>query len=156
MSTPAWLDRGYAELRRGVAEMPGGDHNERILQYHATTSLKATEDETPWCSSFVNWCVEHSGYTGTSSARARSWLFWGRDIPTPREGCIVVMQRGAGAQPGPSVLEAPGHVGIFVGYSVEPGRGGLILLGGNQGNRVSLRSYSVGRVLGLRWPDEEE
>jgi len=40
-----------------VDEIPGSDHNQRILEYHATTTLPsgdAGRDETPWCSSFVN------------------------------------------------------------------------------------------------------
>ncbi|KKK66354.1 hypothetical protein LCGC14_2964930, partial [marine sediment metagenome] len=40
----------------------------------------ASEDETPWCSSFVNFCVCEAGYNPikeTGSARARSWLSWG-------------------------------------------------------------------------------
>lgn len=31
--------------------------NGRILQYHDATTLNASEDEVPWCASFVNWCL---------------------------------------------------------------------------------------------------
>ena len=51
-ATP-WLNITYAEL--GIREQSEpGKHNARILAYHQTTTLKATDDETPWCSSFVN------------------------------------------------------------------------------------------------------
>jgi hypothetical protein len=43
-----------AKAELGTTEVPGTQNNPRILEYHATTTLKATTDEVPWCSSFVN------------------------------------------------------------------------------------------------------
>jgi len=58
-----WMDIAVAEL--GVHEdSHPGQHNSRILEYHQTTTLKATTDETPWCSSFVNWVMIQSGRQG--------------------------------------------------------------------------------------------
>ncbi len=68
----------------GVEELPGAAHNPRILEYHRTTTLghgAASKDETPWCSSFVNFCMVMSGFRGTNSASARSWLKWGSGLP---------------------------------------------------------------------------
>ncbi|CAN5284894.1 hypothetical protein BH24ACT7_BH24ACT7_15630 [soil metagenome] len=53
----AWLAIARREMDTEVDEIPGSDHNQRILEYHATTTLPsgdAGRDETPWCSSFVN------------------------------------------------------------------------------------------------------
>jgi len=144
-----WLDFAYNEI--GEKEIPGDGHNPRIIEFHASTTLKSTEDETPWCSSFVNWCMTEAGLEGTGSARARSWLFWGHghQISRPRDGCIVILKRGTGQQPGPGVLNASGHVGFFVGYE----RGSrILLLGGNQSDAVTITNYSIQRILGLRWP----
>lgn len=71
-----WLDIAKAEL--GVKEIPGKKHNERILEYHKATSLESTEDEVPWCSSFVSWCLEKAGVPSTRNAWARSYLAWGK------------------------------------------------------------------------------
>lgn len=136
---PLWLSIARTEL--GVAEIPGADHNERILEYHATTTLRATTDETPWCSSFACWVMERAGYQSTRSAAARSWLQWGRKLDAPTEGCIVVLKRGA---------PPSGHVGFFVGEDANRVR----LLGGNQGNRVSEAWFPRADVLGYRIPED--
>jgi len=121
----------------GVLEIPGAEHEKKILNYHATTTLKATTDEVSWCSSFVNWCVIQAGMQGTNSAAARSWLKWGEQLKAPVEGCIVVFKRGA---------PPAGHVGFFVkrdGVSVW-------VLGGNQSDQVKVSIYKASDVLGYR------
>jgi uncharacterized protein (TIGR02594 family) len=150
---PDWVDVALHELKSGVEEIPGPSHEARIIQYHRATTLKASEDEVPWCSSFVNWCVERAGYTTTKSARARSWLAWGTDIDPPAYGCVVIIKRGGGSQPGPEVLDAKGHVGFFMGFA-DPRH--IQILGGNQGNRVSIRPYPAARVLGYRWAKKDD
>jgi hypothetical protein len=60
---------------------------------------------------------------------------------------VVVLKRGSGKQPGPDVINAPGHVGFFAGY--EYGNK-IYLLGGNQGDTVSIAAYDTNRVLGIR------
>lgn len=40
-----------------VEEIPGRNHNDMIIEFHATTELAANTDEVPWCSSFVNWAI---------------------------------------------------------------------------------------------------
>ena len=54
---PPWFRIAERERLSGVEELPGAAHNPRILEYHRTTILghgAASKDETPWCSSFVN------------------------------------------------------------------------------------------------------
>lgn len=131
-----WLDIAKAEL--GVKEIPGKKHNERILEYHKATSLESTEDEVPWCSSFVSWCLEKAGVPSTRNAWARSYLAWGRKIETPVVGCIVVFSRG----------QASGHVAFYLGESDSQ----IKVLGGNQSNQVSIEYYPKSRLLGYRLP----
>lgn len=139
---PPWFKIAMAEI--GVREVKGNKHNPRIGQYHSATigaGVKHLADETPWCSSFVNWCMTRCSYNGTRSKRARSWLEWGEELEQPRRGCIVVLSRG------PAALGL-GHVGFF-----DERLGDLVrLLGGNQGNRVSVAGYAADRILSYRWP----
>lgn len=147
IETPGWLKVALEEAARGVKEISGAEHEDRILLYHASTTLSATEDEVPWCSAFVNWCVEAAGYVGTDSSRARDFLRWGRAIDPPAYGAIIVLSRGP-SPPGPDVIDAPGHVGFLV---ASPTPDEILLLGGNQDNQVCTRPYPRDRILGVRW-----
>lgn len=139
---PKWLE--IAEREIGVKELKGGAAEARIVKYHSATTLKATSDEVPWCSAFVNWVMQQAGYKGTGLANARSWLKWGHEITEPRLGCIVVFRRGTN----PSL----GHVAFYEGDD-----GNLIkVLGGNQGDMVRQGRYPKSDVIGYRWPDEVE
>lgn len=134
---PAWLTVARAEV--GIQEYDGAEHNPRIIAYLRSTGNPATADETPWCSAFVNWCMVQAGAPGTGSARARSWLTWGRALGAPRPGCITVFRRGTDPN--------AGHVAFFVAR-----RGAFIdVLGGNQRNSVRISSYPAGDWLGYRW-----
>ncbi len=136
---PPWMAIASSEV--GVKEYSGNGENPRIVEYLRSTNLRAADsarDETPWCSGFVNWCVEKSGYAGTDSAWARSWLNWGSTITKPRHGCIVVFKRDVNN----------GHVGFYLGATAT----GIKLLGGNQSNAVNVSSYKKTDVLGYRLP----
>jgi uncharacterized protein (TIGR02594 family) len=133
-----WMPIALAEL--GTTEDAGDGSNPRVVEYLRSTSLgrgMASTDATPWCSAFVNWCVESAGLSGTNSAAARSWLNWGKPLEVPRRGCVVVLSRDGG-----------GHVGFFLRTSPV----GIWLLGGNQNNRVMEAAYHPSRLLGFRVP----
>jgi len=132
---PIWFKIAEAEI--GVKEIRGGEHP-RIIEYHMSTSLKSKEDEIPWCSSFVCWCLEQNGIKSTRSAWARSYLKWGIKLDKPKPGCIVVFQRGNA-----------GHVAFFVSDDET----GTLVLGGNQSDSVCFSEYNKKDVLGYRWPD---
>ena len=134
---PTWLAKALGEL--GVREVPGDKDNPRIIQYHAATTLRATSDEVPWCSSFVNWAMMAVGYVPTRSAAARSWATWGQAVPLQR-GAIVVLSRGKSS--------ASGHVGFLLHSDAN----GLWILGGNQGNAVSVMSFPHARLIACRGP----
>lgn len=127
-----------ASAEIGVKEIKGAQHNPRILEYHQATSLQATDDETPWCAAFVSWCIELAGGTSTRSAAARSYLGWGVRVERPQVGDVVVLKRGT--------KPWQGHVGFFSGYENEY----VWVLGGNQGDEVSVKPYPVSDVLGYR------
>ena len=57
-------------------------------------------------------------------------------------GCIAVFERKGG-----------GHVGFVVGTDE---RGRLMVLGGNQGDAVTIAPFDKSRVLGYRYPQGEK
>lgn len=126
-----WVKKAREEI--GTKEVPGSKDNPRIVEYHSYTTLKATDDETPWCSSFMCWVFGG----GTRSAAARSWLSWGQHLDKFIPGCIVIYKRTGGHHV---------HIGI------KKVAGGIQGLGGNQGNTVKESVYSADAVLGYRWP----
>ena len=46
-----------AKTQKNVAEISGSKHNPKIVEYAQSCTLQAQDDETAWCSSFVNWCL---------------------------------------------------------------------------------------------------
>ena len=137
----AWMEIAEGEL--GQCEVPGAGDNPRIREYHASASDGAEmPDATPWCASFAGWVLQTAGIEGSGSRMARSYLKWGSRLDMPREGCIVVLRRGSDPN--------AGHVGFF--HSRKNGR--VFLLGGNQGDKVSIQGFPEDQVLGYRWPNE--
>lgn len=135
---PRWLE--IAENEMGTSEVPGSGDNPRILKYHQATTLKATDDSVAWCSAFANFCMKEAGIQGSGSAAARSWLNWGTRLDQPRNGCVVVLQRGGNP--------TQGHVGFYVG----DGNGRIRILGGNQSDQVKISLFPKAMLLGFRWP----
>lgn len=123
-------DIAKEEALRGVVEVDGPESNPRIMEYLGTTTIRATDDITPWCSAFVNWVAEQAGRTGTGSAASASWYNWGAELKKPVEGCLIGFIREDGS----------GHIGFYTGKS---GDGWYEILGGNQDNRIKLSKFKI-------------
>ncbi len=134
-STP-WMTAAEGQL--GVTEIAGSIHNPNVIGYHATTG-GFKDDETPWCSSFVNWSIKQAGIKGTNSARALSWSGWGQSLSNPAYGSIAIFDYGSGK----------GHVGFVVGVNSS---GSIVLLGGNQSNMVRYSAFSPSSISGYAYP----
>lgn len=159
--TPKWLQLAEQDLREGVAQRPGAEMHLRIKEYFEHTNFQATSDEVPWCSAGVCCWVEEAGYKSPHSARAREHMramlyasLWRLDeaapIPLPIDlpvGAICVFARGA--ERSSFVLDQKGHVGLFYGWD-QPGY--VLVLGGNQGHRVQVSTYSAEELLFVGWP----
>lgn len=131
---PPWLTIAKKEI--GVKEIPGGP-NARIEEYLAMLGGKPGN---AWCSAFLAWVMTQAGLPHTHSLAARSWTKWQTPISQPRVGCVVVLSRGTQSW--------QGHVGLLIRESPKT----LTLLGGNQGDAVSIRPYPRSKLLALRWP----
>ena len=126
----------------GVKEIKGDKDTARIVDYAQEAGFKnITDDETPWCSIFVNWCCLKAGLQRTHKANARSWLTVGLPVDNPVPGDVVIFWRE-------DVRSWKGHVGIFVGFSKDLKQ--VFTLGGNQKNSVSIQGYDKDKVLGFR------
>lgn len=95
---------------------------------------------TAWCAAFVNSTLKQAGKQGTGKLNARSFLDWGEGVDTPQVGDLAVFSRGD-----PSGWQ--GHVGFFKGYNPD---GSINVLGGNQGDSVSVKPYAANNLLGFR------
>lgn len=135
---PPWLMKARFEM--GIHETPGKEATQRIVEYHAETSYKATSDEVPWCSSFLCAMFEWTGIPSTRSAAAKSWLSWGRVIDKPVQGCVVIFEK-----------MGKFHVGL---YEYEDPKD-TYALGGNQSNKVCVMPFETKFVVGYRLPKEE-
>jgi uncharacterized protein (TIGR02594 family) len=134
---PPWLAEAKRHL--GLKEVPGKQHNSTILSWLAKLPGGAwiKDDETPWCGTFVAWCMVSAGYQPPKDwFRAKEWLNFGK-TSLPRVGAIAVFGREAG-----------GHVGFCVGESAD----NLYILGGNQSNAVNITPIAKSRLIGMRWP----
>lgn len=136
MKEPKYLS--YARSFIGQAEYKSTNKAPFILR--ALTKLNATWlYGQPWCGAFVADCLAEYKYPIAKHwYRAKDWLNYGIEIDKPCLGCIVIFNRTGG-----------GHVGFVVGYDYA---GRLLVLGGNQNNKVSIAPFADDRVLGYRLP----
>lgn len=99
--------------------------------------------ELPWCGDAVETAVKlalpaepFTGNLGINPYWARNWTGFGR--AAVGYGAVGVFERGP----------TSGHVGFLVGHDDTC----YHVLGGNQGDRVSVMRLEKGRLLGSRWP----
>ena len=146
MTELPWIEiaRGYI----GIREDKSSKTNPVIEKWlHKMPSFKGAsrawwnDDETPWCGLFTGYCL---GVTGRHVVkewyRAKSWESAKEmtKLSDPAYGCIVTFTRDGG-----------GHVGFVVGNNQS---GKLMVLGGNQGDAVSIAPFELSRVTGYYWP----
>lgn len=141
MTKPKWLK--IAETYTGMSEIRGPKHNSKIIGWLDKLGAWWRDDETPWCGVFVAHCMQDVGLPyPTFYMRAKAWEDYGsllrRDRLAP--GAILVFDRAGG-----------GHVGFYVGEDA----GHYFVLGGNQGNAVSVMKLGKSRLLASRWPKGE-
>jgi uncharacterized protein (TIGR02594 family) len=137
-----------AQRFTGIREVGGAVDNPQIMAMLRLDMGWPEHDEVPWCSAFANYICWLLRLPRSKNLRARSWLTVGKGITLEEAepGDIIVLKRGSGDQPGPEVIEAPGHVGFYAGRFGEF----IEVLGGNQSDTVKVSRYPVKRLLGVR------
>ena len=116
------------------------DKKAALNDYLTTGGMNLDPATRAWCADFVNATLNQAGMQGTGSGMARSFLNWGQAVDQPQRGDIAVFTRGDPNGPF-------GHVGFFEGYNPD---GSIRVLGGNQGDAVSIANYSADQLLGFR------
>ena len=137
-----------AERFLGLKEVKGAVDNPQILAMLKLDNQWPQNDETPWCSAFVNYVAWLLRLPRSKDLRARSWINTGiqGDLSKAEVGFDIVVLTRAGDKSGPEVINAPGHVGFFAGRNKDS----VLVLGGNQGDQVSVLGFDPGRVLAVR------
>ncbi|MDO4700687.1 MAG: TIGR02594 family protein [Moraxella sp.] len=145
-----WLEYGRKLI--GTTEIKGVKHNETVLALWQS-AFEATDqpipavfknDETAWCGGFVGGVLADVGlgkHIPKTFAMARSWTKAGTKLDKPAYGCVVVFWRG-------NPKGASGHVGFVVGKDKF---GNLMVLGGNQSDKVSIVPFAKTRAIAYRW-----
>jgi uncharacterized protein (TIGR02594 family) len=137
MIEPDWLTIARRDI--GLAETPGRETTPKIRQWLIQLGAWWSDDSTPWCGvACAAWMREAGAPIPKHYYRAKAWLDWGTALTRPSLGCVAVFERRGG-----------GHVGLVVGRNELDY---LLVLGGNQSDKVSIASFPRDRVLGYRWP----
>lgn len=133
-----WLPTAFAEF--GNREIPGPQHNPRIVEYLNSTDLAlkypSLPDETDWCAAFVNWCIEKAGIASANSALVNPWTKWGKQSSPPERGAVTTFLWDDGWA----------HVSFYLGDIGNY----VVCLGGNQSDSVWISVYHKKYVTSYR------
>jgi len=133
-----------ASFQIGIKEITGDQDNATIVSWSHEIGLPwVNDDETPWCAIFVYWVLMKCGLPYSANALALSFMNYGYAVDEPEPGDIAVFKREGGK----------GHVGFFLGYSKDGKR--VFILGGNQGNSVSIVAYDLSNLVAFRRAAEQ-
>lgn len=129
-----------AKAEIGTVEWQDGSNPKVLAYFRDAGHPEVKDDATAWCAAFVGAMLHRAGLPNTGKLTARSYLEIGRQIDRKdaQEGDLVIFERGGSTW--------QGHVGFFVKDLGDR----ITVLGGNQANAVSLRSYDAKGLLGIR------
>jgi uncharacterized protein (TIGR02594 family) len=135
----------FEEARRllGLREGAGAADNPTILDWADDLDINYAHDDIPWCGLFVAHCV---GATlpdeplPNNPLGARNWAKFGKESG-PAKGAILVFWRK-------SPQSGLGHVGFYHGEDAQ----NYHVLGGNQGDSVSVTKLAKNRLVAIRRP----
>lgn len=131
-----------AEMRRVLGLHERHDKAEVSAWLKSDGPTLGDPSKLPWCGDAVDTALRLAGVKTDleNPYLARNWLKFG-ERTEPRFGAVMVFWRGRRA--GHS-----GHVAFYVSEDATH----YHVIGGNQGNRISVVRISKDRFLGARWP----
>ena len=122
-------------------------NNPDIISFFKDVGFENIEfDEVAWCSAMVGALHERCGIRSTRALNARSYLNWGTEVSegasnlkNAQQGDVVVFWRQ-------DPKSWKGHVAFYVRHTKTH----VYVLGGNQGNNVTVEAYPINRLLSIR------
>lgn len=139
---PKTIQEGLELL--GTAEVVGKGSNRTIIGWRdelnqAGVAISGySDDDIAWCGLFAAIVVHRAGKRSVAAPLwARNWSKFGAGVTEAGLGDVLVFARGSG-----------GHVGFYVAEDATA----YHVLGGNQGNRVSVARVARNRCIAIRRP----
>lgn len=135
-----WLKEAQKLL--GTREGPGSSNNGVIIGWARSIggwiASFYKQDSIPWCGLFINHCMSVGGQpTIQDGLGALNWAKYGKGLKYGVPGAVLVFKRPGG-----------GHVGFYVSEDEAT----YHVLGGNQGDSVSIARVAKDRLVAIRWP----
>ena len=118
----------------GVTEIVGPHHNPVILDWAREVGLGSVykADEIPWCGLFMSVIAQRAGKKPPKDPLwALNWANFGAQVAQPLLGDVLTFKRDGG-----------GHVGMYIAEDLTA----YHVLGGNQGNAVSITRIAKNRL----------
>lgn len=135
----------FAEMLRRKGLHEGTDNTTLMKWLRSDGRTLGDPSKLPWCGDAVETAIRLTlpGEVFPPALQdnpywAKNWAQFGVPVPL-QQYAIVVFSRNGG-----------GHVGFLAGR--DPVSGSLIVLGGNQRNRVVFAPISPMKLIGTRWP----
>ena len=125
----------------GTAEIPGKKSNPVIMSWARSLGIHTiyVNDDIAWCGLFMAFVVAETNREPVINPLwARNWAKWGVAADKPKLGDILVFSRRTG-----------GHVGLYIAEDPVA----YHVLGGNQGNMVSITRILKSRLIAARRPE---
>jgi len=124
----------------GTKEIVGDKHNPEILNWAKEIGGWVADyykaDEIPWCGLFVGICAQRAGFPfNQKMLGAKNWKEWGQSRSIAKLGDVLIFNRDGG-----------GHVGFYIAEDTSA----YHVLGGNQGNAVSIVRIEKTRCVAIR------
>lgn len=130
----------------GLQEIVGPKHSPVILEMAKDLGGQVggfyNADEIPWCGLFVAYVLKKAGFEPPkdfAQIRAREYAKWGNPSGRPSRGDVLSFWRG-------SPSGSDGHVGFYI----QEDKHAYYVLGGNQGNAVSIAPIAKNRLIAAR------
>jgi len=124
----------------GVTEAIGSKNNPVILGWAKELGIDKVynEDSIPWCGLYIAIVMQRAGRQPVKDPLwAANWANFGVESKTPMLGDVLVFTRQGG-----------GHVGLYAGEDNQA----YHVLGGNQGDKVSIVRIAKARLSQARRP----
>lgn len=144
---PPWMV--LARAFTGLRETPGPSTTPAIRNMLASLHAWWNDDGTPWCGTFLAYCMEDAGLVIPKAwYRAKEWATWGRPVDIKDRytmegapyGAVVVLKLATGFHVTTYVAPVRSLPGMFWGF------------GGNQGDMVKASAFHGAAVQAVRWP----